>query len=65
MFKKLKGHQGVEKLFPTQRCITEHILRAHLQASVWLQDLVARPIILDPVTLGWRQLEDGHYIPVV
>ena len=65
MFKKLKGHQGVEKLLPTQGCITEHILRAHLQASVWLQDLVAKPIILDPVTLGWRQLEDGHYIPVV
>ena len=65
MFKKLKGHQGVEKLLPTQGCIIEHILRAHLQASVWLQDLVARPIILDPVTLGWQQLEDGHYVPVV
>ena len=28
-------------------------------------NLVARPILLDPVTLGWRQLEDGHYIPVI
>ena len=26
MFKKLKGHQGVEKLLPTQGCIIEHLL---------------------------------------
>ena len=65
MFKKLKSNQGVEKLLPTQGCITEHILCTHLQASVWLQDLVARPIIQDPVTQGWQQLEDGHYVPVV
>ena len=65
MFKKLNGKQGAEKLFPTQGCITEHILRAHLQASVWLQDLEARPNLLDPTTLGWHQLEDGHYVPVV
>ena len=57
MFKQLKGNQGVEKLLPTQGCITEHILRAHLQANIWLQDLVARPTLLDPVTMGWQQLE--------
>jgi hypothetical protein len=55
----------VEKLVPTQGCITEHILCAHLQANIWLQDLVAVPTTPDPVTLGWRQLEDGHYVPVV
>ena len=33
--------------------------------SKWLQDLVPTPILLDPVTLGWRQLEDGHYVPEV
>jgi hypothetical protein len=65
MFKQLKGNQGVEKLLPTRGCITEHILRAHLQANIWLQDLLAIPILLDPVTLGWRQLEDGRYVPVV
>ena len=27
-------------------CFNYYILHAHLQASVWLQDLVARPIIL-------------------
>ena len=26
MFKKLKGHLGVEKLLPTQGCIIEHLL---------------------------------------
>ena len=30
MFKKLKSHQSVEKLLPTQGYITEHILCAHL-----------------------------------
>ena len=29
MFKKLKSNQGVEKLLPTQGCITEHILCTH------------------------------------
>jgi len=49
MFKKVKSNQGVEKLFSTQGCVTGHILHAHLQANVWLQDLVA---LLDPTTLG-------------
>ena len=65
MFKQMKGIQGVEKLFSMQGCITEHILHANLQANIWLQDLVARPILMDPVTLGWRQLQDIHYVPVV
>src|SRR5260221_9825839 len=65
MFKQLKGKQGIDKLVPTQGCITEHILRAHLQANIWMQDLVAVPNLPDPVTLGWRQLEDGHYVPVI
>ena len=54
MFKQLKCNQGVEKLFPTQGCITEHILGAQLQANIWLQNLVARSILLDLVTRGWR-----------
>ena len=56
-------NQGVEKLLPTQGCITEHILlRAHAPTSQHMvaRLSMARPIILDPVTLGWRQLEDGH-----
>ena len=30
MFKQLKGNQGVEKLLPTQECITKHRLHAHI-----------------------------------
>ena len=42
IFKQLKGNQGVEKLFLTPGCITKHkLLPAHLQANIWLQDLVA------------------------
>ena len=62
MFKKLKGHQGVEKLL-----LTQHILHAHYTSQrIMVAGLSARPITLDPVTLGWRQLDpDGHYIPGV
>ena len=65
MFKQLKGNQGVEKLFPTKGAITEHILRAHLQANIWMQDVVAAPILLDPVSLGWKLLENGSLVPEI
>ena len=47
MFKWLKGNQCVEKLFPTKVCITYHIFHAHLQANIWLKNLVPRSILLD------------------
>ena len=65
MFKQLRGKQGVEKLLSTPGYITKHILRAHLQANVWLQDIVAEPALLDPLSLGWQQLGNGHYSPIV
>ena len=43
MFKKLKGHQGVEKLLPTQGCIVEHIIIACTPTS---QCMVARLSLL-------------------
>ena len=64
-FKQLKVNQGVEKLPPTQGVIIQHILRAHLQANVWHQDLNANPELLDPTTLGWVLNEDRTYQPVV
>ena len=64
MFKQLKENQGVGKLLPTQGSITKHILRAHLQANIWVQDIVAVPSVLDPVSLGWKQLDDGRFVPV-
>ena len=65
MFKQLKANQGVEKICPTQGSIVEHILRAHWQANVWAQDIVAQPKVLDPLSLGWRQQKDGSCVPVV
>ena len=50
---------------PTQGSITEHILRAHFQANIWVQDTVAVPSVLDPVSLGWKQLDDGCIVPPV
>lgn len=30
-------------------------MRAHLQARIWAQDLVEKPNIPDPHTLGWKK----------
>ena len=65
MFKQLKPNQGVEKIFPTQGAILQHILRAHYQANVWAQDTVPEPVVLNPVDLGWQEVEDGRYAPTV
>ena len=65
MFKQLKPDQGVEKLFPTQGAIIQHILRAHYQAYVWGRDIVAEPTVLDPVGLGWSEDSNGKYVPTL
>jgi hypothetical protein len=65
MFRQLKVNQGVEKLPPTEGAMIEHILHAHLQANVWVQDLRRKPNLLDPTTLGWSQEEDGSRLPIV
>ena len=50
-FKQLKLDQGVDKL-PTTRIVwLEHIRRAHVQWSVWSQDLIVNSVVPDPVTL--------------
>jgi hypothetical protein len=51
MFKKLKGNQGVGKLLPTRGCITGH------------NYIACTPTSLDPVSLGWQQLQNGHCVP--
>jgi len=64
LFKQLKTEQGVDKLPPTHGAWLEHIRRAHVQASFWSQDLVLDPVIVDPMQLGWHQL-DGRLLPVL
>ncbi|KAG0711912.1 hypothetical protein GWK47_019569 [Chionoecetes opilio] len=64
LFKKMKPEQGVDRLPPTQGAWKQHILRAHLQARIWAQDLVEKPNIPDPLTLGWKK-EGDRLIPVL
>ena len=64
LFKQLKTDQGVDKLPPTHGAWLEHTRRAHAQANVWLQDLVQDPVIVDPLQLGWQQV-DGRLLPVL
>jgi len=64
LFKLLKPEQGVDKLPPTHGAWLEHIRRAHVQASVWSQDLVLDPVIPNPLELGWQQ-QDGRLVPVL
>ena len=40
------------------------LFRTHVQASVWLQDLVVDPVVPDPVMRGW-QMQDGNLLPVL
>ena len=51
LHKQLKLDQGVNKL-PTTRIVwLEHIRPAHVQWSVWSQDLIVNSVVPDPVTL--------------
>ena len=51
-------NSGVDKLPPTSGAWKQHTMRAHLQASLWSQDIVLHPTIPDPCTLGWRREEE-------
>ena len=63
-FKKLTPSQGIDKLPPTPGAMLQHIYRAHLQASIWIQDDALHPIIYDPCTLGWSK-DDSKWVPVL
>ena len=64
LFKTMKPEQGVDRLPPTQGAWKQYILRPHLQARIWAQDLIEKPSIPDPLTLGWRN-ESDRLIPVL
>ena len=49
--KQLKLDQGVDKLPSTRIVWLEHIRRAHVQCSVWSQDLTINSVVPDSVTL--------------
>ena len=64
LFKQLKPDQGVDKLPPTHGAWLQHIRRAHVQASIWLQDIVRDPVIPNPLEHG-LQRQDGRLLPVL
>ena len=60
-WKKFKGGQAIEKIPPTAGAWRQHILRAHMQAFIWNQDLVLDPVIPDPSKFGWTTKRRWHF----
>ena len=56
--KEQKANQGTERLPPTKGAIHQHLLTAHHQCHIWKQTFLPNPIILDPLTLGWKKGTD-------
>ena len=61
-FKVQSGGRSMDKMPPTSGAWHQVILRAHLQASAWHQDMVCNPIKLDPCDLGWY-MSEGKFMP--
>ena len=49
-----------ENLPPTKAALNPALLRAHLQALVWNQDLVQFPETPSPINFGWQKVEDKY-----
>ena len=64
-FKNKPAKQGIDNIPPTSGTWYQHILRAHMQAYIWNQDLVLHPEFPDPITLGWAQDVDRSFVPVL
>ena len=53
-----------EKLPPTLGALKQHVLRAHIQASVWGQADIAQQVFLEPLENGYHKDKDGQLKPV-
>ena len=62
LFRKKQGQS--ENLPPTLGTLRQAVLRAHYQAMVWANDVVANPIMQSPEEYGWEKEED-RCIPVM
>ena len=62
LFKKKQAQS--EGLPPTQAALRNAILRAHYQAMIWNNDIIANPDLPEPLECGWN-LVDGRYKPVM
>ena len=62
LFRKKQAQS--ENLPPTLGTLRHAVLRAHYQAMVWANDVVANPIMPSPEEYGWEKEED-RWIPVM
>ena len=53
-----------DKLPPTLGALKQHVLRAHIQASVWGQADIPQQEFLDPLENGYHKDKDGQLKPV-
>ena len=53
-----------DKLPPTLGALKQHVLRAHVQASVWGQADIAQQEFIDPLQNGYHKDKDGQLKPV-
>lgn len=62
LFRKKQAQS--EKLPPTMSALRQAVLRAHYQALVWSNDVVANPELPCPENYGWENKED-RWVPVM
>ena len=62
LFRKKQAHS--ERLPPTRGALLQAVLRAHYQAIVWDNDVVANPDIPSPENYGWEK-SDNRWFPVM
>ena len=62
LFRKKQAQS--ERLPPTQGALHQAVLRAHYQAMVWNNDVVANPDIPSPENYGWEK-NDNRWLPVM
>ena len=56
---KLNSAPQLKILPPTNVVFEQHVLRAHLQAAIWLASLKSSPPGFDPLAYGWSK--DEHH----
>ena len=62
LFRKKQAQS--ERLPPTRGALLQAVLRAHYQAIVWDNDVVANPDIPSPENYGWEK-SDNRWFPVM
>jgi hypothetical protein len=56
-----QNQQGVDKLPPTPGAWIEYVRCVQVQSNIWRQDTVFNRTYLDPLTLGWLNIDNKNY----